>query len=547
MRTHIELIDACFVVLVLLRISHTVAGYPVPDSAGCAFRFSNPLCSVNYPSILHVIPQTTDAVNVTLTSHDAVEKTEYSIRPYTSLRITLPCKTFQWGRVYAAGFSISTTSEVIVYVDNQDDNMHIFPSDVAGTSYVVTAYLTSHFLETFIVVHGTNSTVEVILPDNCSSVIFNVDGKNLTGNTKFTLTLNENSVIGVIGKCDITGASVTADLPVAVFAGSLATNGAWTIEQTPPTFTFGRRFLYAAHHWVHQNVTLIIAGLNMSTEVVFTTNTVTKRVSTGTSFILNINITADVFLSVETNSSVSCFIVQNIFDSSGDKHTSVRYLTPMRLYHVRKYFIMDKPGEYSANMLVEQTSKGLLVINQTKTDPFKKAMTYYWNLFIYQNVELLFPHQIYSNDSNKLPLSGSVCFRENRSAYEYQLSMRVIPIYSACIPHIYAHGGNGDGIDNDCDSLIDEELLNSVDDDNDGLVDEDVQYSGTLFVHARETPYEYHMRNREKAAEGISSSVISIVITFVVAITAVFSCIGGMFVIEKVRRSSRTTRITPIS
>lgn len=32
---------------------------------------------------------------------------------------------------------------------------------------------------------------------------------------------------------------------------------------------------------------------------------------------------------------------------------------------------------------------------------------------------------------------------------------------------------NGDGIDNDCDGSIDEELCNGVDDDADGAVDED--------------------------------------------------------------------------
>ena len=33
----------------------------------------------------------------------------------------------------------------------------------------------------------------------------------------------------------------------------------------------------------------------------------------------------------------------------------------------------------------------------------------------------------------------------------------------------------GDGIDNDCDGKIDEEIKNGKDDDNDGLIDEDLQ------------------------------------------------------------------------
>ena len=39
-----------------------------------------------------------------------------------------------------------------------------------------------------------------------------------------------------------------------------------------------------------------------------------------------------------------------------------------------------------------------------------------------------------------------------------------------CIPG--PGGGPGDGIDNDCDLNVDEELYNSIDDDHDGVVDE---------------------------------------------------------------------------
>ena len=33
-------------------------------------------------------------------------------------------------------------------------------------------------------------------------------------------------------------------------------------------------------------------------------------------------------------------------------------------------------------------------------------------------------------------------------------------------------GAPGDGVDNDCDLNVDEELYNSIDDDQDGVVDE---------------------------------------------------------------------------
>ena len=39
----------------------------------------------------------------------------------------------------------------------------------------------------------------------------------------------------------------------------------------------------------------------------------------------------------------------------------------------------------------------------------------------------------------------------------------------------------GDGIDNDCDDLIDEEAYDGIDNDGDGLIDEDI---GSKFVAA---------------------------------------------------------------
>ena len=38
-----------------------------------------------------------------------------------------------------------------------------------------------------------------------------------------------------------------------------------------------------------------------------------------------------------------------------------------------------------------------------------------------------------------------------------------------CVP---SFGAPGDGVDNDCDLNVDEELYNSIDDDQDGVVDE---------------------------------------------------------------------------
>jgi len=44
----------------------------------------------------------------------------------------------------------------------------------------------------------------------------------------------------------------------------------------------------------------------------------------------------------------------------------------------------------------------------------------------------------------------------------------------------------GDGLDNDCDGRIDEEILDGMDDDNDGLIDEDTQFTRSGLSTGRE-------------------------------------------------------------
>ncbi|MCC7386416.1 MAG: PKD domain-containing protein [Deltaproteobacteria bacterium] len=66
-------------------------------------------------------------------------------------------------------------------------------------------------------------------------------------------------------------------------------------------------------------------------------------------------------------------------------------------------------------------------------------------------------------------------------AYAMPGGMQVAPLYSACVPQTVAMG---DGLDNDCDGRIDEELADAIDDDRDGLTDEDTSPAPVASLHA---------------------------------------------------------------
>ncbi|WAR04016.1 hypothetical protein MAR_010574 [Mya arenaria] len=518
------------VLLMLIHVALTVDKKSVPDSAGLHFRFSAPLCSKDTPAIVHVVPQTTEAVNVTLISLDPTvtsDRTHYLIDADMSLSVDLPCHDFQWGVYTSMGYELVSTAEVFVYINFLHDNLALLPTDVSGTEYVVTSRLTSMLNETFVVIHGDKTTVNVTLPGDCVSSTIEIDGQTIAGQSKLTVVLPDNGVLGILFNCDITGAHIKSDLPTQVFSG--ATNRASVsggmIEQVPPLYTAGRRFLYSAHAWIRSNITVIITGAEMNAGITISTGDNTIRTNLSYPVKVSFDLELNGFMSVVSTASVLCAIVHELLDADSGRHPALIYLTPEALYHTRSNFnLQNEAATVSVNLILTQETFPLVTLNKTVSNPFD---------------------QLKISEQSSVPFHGSVYSRTNVSAYMYALSARVTRIYTACSPR--PNGGNGDGLDNDCDNVIDEETLNHVDDDGDGRVDEDVRYSGLVVKGAvRETPWEYHVRNSEPEDTGFSTSVISIVISISVAITAVVCFIGGMLLAEKVRRSASSSRVTPI-
>lgn len=78
----------------------------VPDMSGLSFWFTTPLCSTESPANMHVIPQTTRAVNVTIVSLDAsvtIDNGLYTIESNGVLYIPLPCVSVTWGQIDSSG------------------------------------------------------------------------------------------------------------------------------------------------------------------------------------------------------------------------------------------------------------------------------------------------------------------------------------------------------------------------------------------------------------------------------------------------------------
>lgn len=159
-----------------------------------------------------------------------------------------------------AGFLLSSTSEVSVYIEYSSDNHVVLPTDVFAKHFIVASPLFAAYQDSFIVIHGNSSTLQLAIPDTLTSNV-NIDGASYSAGSSVDVTLPTNGVVAIECPCDLTGVTVTSDLPVSVFSGAKRPNSPeGVIEAVAPVGTWGRKFLFPSHSWISDNISLIITG-----------------------------------------------------------------------------------------------------------------------------------------------------------------------------------------------------------------------------------------------------------------------------------------------
>ncbi|XP_076449999.1 uncharacterized protein LOC143286342 [Babylonia areolata] len=172
-----------------------------------------------------------------------------------------------------------------------------------------------------------------------------------------------------------------------------------------------------------------------------------------------------------------------------------------------------------------------------------------------------------TSSSSSSPSDGTeLCVTANSSYLPFRLTSagsflpagtRLARLYRACVPSISEQGGDGDGVDNDCDGFIDEEMENMADDDGDGRIDEDTSSDCQSDVASRKT----RSGDLQKAVadpapvwpfadyeqEESEMPLFAVIISLSVAIFAVIAVISVFLLMELMsrRRQIRNTKIRP--
>lgn len=476
-------------------IATPVPGSPgVPDNRGTQFVLGFNSSSVDSSFLdLFIGSDTATTASVSIPGL-AFGPIVVSVVPGEFTHVPLPpeAKMAGSGVVENKGVVITAAEEVFVYGFNQypatADAYLALPVDTMGMDYVIPSYFNLHpfagsspsELGVVGIEDGTNVT---ITPSYEAQPGADTLGA-LPAGIPFTVTLDRletfqlRAVLGDAG--DLTGTTITSDKPISVFGAHDCANVPvgtsycdHLVEQIPPTSTWGKHFL---------TVPLATRLTGELFRIV--------AASDGTA------VTVDGVLLATLNRGQ---FAETMIDST----------TFSRIDASKPVLVVQYSKGIGADVVLGDPFMMMLVPNEQFASEYTviaPELPFVYNLIYNHYINIVAPTADVSGirldgsapaatwtpigdsgySGTQLPVAAGIHRVTHVSpivafgvyvygfdavvSYGYPGGLRLAPVAN-CVPSATVPG---DGMDNDCDGRIDEELPNGVDDDADGLIDEDL-------------------------------------------------------------------------
>lgn len=393
------------------------------------------------------------------------------------------------GNIENKGLLLSAPDEFVVYGLNQKqfttDAYLGLPTDVAGTEYIVPSFSNAkRSLPGELQIIAQEDGTEVIFTPRKSTIGGN-DVKSIKAGTSASFTLNRLQSIQFKAKgdstADFTGSLIISSKPVSVFSGhqcgivprrALACDH--LVEQIPPTNTWGTRFLTTPLATRTGGDIFRILAANDGTAVQIDGNIV-AQLKRGK--FKQVNLASGTFHEIMT--SKPSLVIQYSKGTSGDKKRSDPFM--MIIPPVEQFgsdYVISTPSadpvsfENYINIVAPTNQLNGLLLDNTQIPPDRFTVI---GSTEYSGAQLTIStdtHEI-KHDLPNVPFGVYSYGFAASDSYGYPGGSRLAKIAELCSPSAETMAA-GDGIDNDCDRRIDEELFNQLDDDGDGQVDEDL-------------------------------------------------------------------------
>ncbi|XP_055957719.1 uncharacterized protein LOC126824349 [Patella vulgata] len=438
----------------------------------------------------------------------------------------LPCKQLSMGRVTRSAAIIAVAKEdIMFYVQYKHDNFMVYPLNTLQNTYKIITVYPPEMDRTFVVITApiANTKLEVTMAPYLSGFV-EYNELHYHAGEIIHVTLNRNDVLMLSCACDLSGSEVDSTAKIVVVTGSYRDH--WDkqilIEQSFPNSAWGRNFVLPIEDWMSE----IIRGLEISTE----NSTILYPTITG---MLSYPVEADEYLTIHSTSSIH--VVFHIRYGDSLDVTEKPILTngvPIEQYP--KFLCSSYSSPYGSTCFV---SVGNLTLFQSMfLDPVLDISSPWFFVVVKKEDRLAFLPEV-----KHMWSYAPRMMKQGYRRFLYNGATRLTSLYDSCVRDSTLKMGINDGVDNDCDGIVDEEFTDNQDNDVDLKVDEDISSNVAICV------MDYNYGVNPKPWIFMSASVIAVLISILIAILAVILFIGGNFLLEILQggHPTRPSRVEP--
>ncbi|KAK3083453.1 hypothetical protein FSP39_022988 [Pinctada imbricata] len=390
------------------------------------------------------------------------------------------------------GILVTASDEIVIYgVNKQSYSNDAFlglPTDVLGKEYYATTYTPAYRYCLLLVVGVHDNTKVDITFANNNGISVSYGGKKYSKNSKLSLTMDRYSTFQAHTTGDLTGTNIKADKVVSFFSGNKKTNIGrggtqdHLVEQQVPVDNWGKKFAITPIPERNTGDYFRFVASESGTNIKVTGQ------KNGQSFSDSFSLSAPgkwvqkhydskLFAYVESNHAV--LVVQYVLSQITDKADPAMFIIPPIEQYAADYtFSTPKYSQgsyYNYFMFVVKKSEksGLRMDGQSFP-----SNTVYNDIpgtdLVGGFIKITDGTHTCRHTSPISIFGGFLYGRQHAESYGFPTGMRMAPINVPCVPTTTT---TGDGLDNDCDGLIDEEMCHDnwigTDDDGDGTNDED--------------------------------------------------------------------------
>ncbi|XP_052077986.1 uncharacterized protein LOC127715912 [Mytilus californianus] len=377
------------------------------------------------------------------------------------------------------GIKITSTSDILVvaqYISTESavSSFLVYPADSIGFDYFAVTEIKGKDGKCVIVATKDNTKVRILLSLGANHTLSSSNFRIYRYGELITFKMKSRETYQFTGTDDITGSRISANKPIAVFCGGLSEDKGFVTEQMLHTQTWGKHYISPPFPDI-QYVKLTIMSRGNKNHVTVNSS------QCGISMYLSLNYSGSYVTEIFHLTLQQCVI--NIL---AEKEISVTVYMPLNIGVNPSNLVLPSTDQY--------TSNSVFVVPET---PFEASTTFFVGYIssIGSVVEVtldgtLLPqaahheigigvHSITTDRDIFIYIFAGSAKKTDGSnlpgySYAYVASMLFQQIVQDCIPRLETI----DGIDNDCDGVIDEDpcynaLNATISNDNTWMFEED--------------------------------------------------------------------------